>query len=143
MLEFVIILPIFLLLIVFIVDVSRLLMVNNAVSTATYRAAREAAIRGGADVLCVQERCFVGTFNQTLNEVPGGSVANITQGSLKASSGNRCSVSDRVVTVEVSYSLNLLTPGLATVLGVGSGGWEGVSVSAVARCEVDFPQGMP
>jgi Flp pilus assembly protein TadG len=148
MLEFVIILPLFLLLIVFIVDVARVLMVNNAVTTATYRAARDAAIRGGTDVYCGAERCYQRTFDQALSEVPGGSAATVDPAGPRVVSGARCTsgsvtLADSVVTLETTYSLSLLTPGLATLLGTGSGGWEGISVSAVARCEVDFTPGAP
>jgi hypothetical protein len=138
-LEFAMVLPLFLLLITFIVDVSRVMMISNAVNTSAYRAAREAAIRGGGDVVCPSSgtRCYIATFNTVLTETPGGSMATVTNGPTVLK-GARCSAVDPIVVIEARYSVRFLTPGLATVMGLAGGGFNNLGAKGVSRCEVTF-----
>lgn len=137
-LEFVIVLPLFLLLVTFIVDISRVLMASNAVDMATARAAREAAIVGGGSVNCGSTPCFRSVFDEVVSVTPGaGEVEKISN--VRATTGRRCSVADSVVTIEATYSIDFLTPGLASVMGLGSAdGFRGLTSVGVARCEVAY-----
>lgn len=136
-LEFVMILPMFILLITFMVDISRVLMISSGVNNAASKAARDAAIRGGTQVLCGTEPCFKATFNQAIADTPGTNGIKAKSLDLEATSGQQCSSIDAVVSVKATYDVDLLTPGLSTVLGL-TGGFKGLTSVGVARCEVEF-----
>jgi Flp pilus assembly protein TadG len=129
-LEFLIVMLFFLPMLLFLVDVSSFLMSSNAVNTAVYRSAREAAVRGGTDVgTCNSRPCFADAFYETLSDAPGGGSVTITSEPTPVS-GSRCSAGD-VVVIEVSFTKNFLTPGLGAL-------FDDVRVTGVSRCEVDF-----
>lgn len=147
MLEFIIILPMFLFLIVFMVDMGRVIMVATAVQEATYRSARASAIAGGADLLVTDSQGGLGSvsdaaFFQALEETPGGrSAENI---SLSTVSGGRCEQSEpnNFVTIQATYDVKFLTPGMGGLLRLAGGGTTELGTSyslqavSVSRCEV-------
>ena len=145
MLEFVIVLPMFLVLILFIVDMSRLLMVHSAMQEATYRAARAGAVYGGSrtpDGARVSQRAF----DKAVGETPGSSSAENVQ--FLPGSGQVCRASglDLYVEIGARYRVDLITPGLGGLLNVMSGPDQHNNILdadsftmdtfSVARCEV-------
>jgi Flp pilus assembly protein TadG len=150
-LEFAIVLPIFLFLVFFMVDAARLLMVNNAMQEATYRAARASAIVG---TTAVAQKAF----DDAVAEIPGASA--VTEGSARLTTNGVCPLvapltggglapvtAEQYVSVQSTYSVTVLTPGLGVLLSFVGG--DGIALTsdfpmrstAVSRCEVAGPQG--
>lgn len=137
LLEFVLLLPMVLFLMLFIFDMSRVLMVSGTAQDATYRAARAGAAYGGADPDGTQPSREA--FNLTLDELPGGS--GVVEPLFVIEAGTVCDLGDQYVEVRVDYGVDLMSPGLGRFLNIMNGeGWSDggfrMSSSAVARCEV-------
>lgn len=140
LLEFMLILPIFLFLFLLLLDGSRLLLVSGALSDATYRSARAAAVSGGASF---GDTANV-AFDQAISEIPGASTAQ--QPTLSVVRGSICSNADPYVEVKADFAVELLTPGLGAMASwitgepnsspLLAGGSIRMDKTAVARCEV-------
>jgi Flp pilus assembly protein TadG len=143
LLEFVLILPLFLFLTLFIIDASRMLFVKGAMSDVSYRTARAGAVVGGAGTATSGPSRTA--FDAAVVEVPGADSAERL--TLQITRGQTCTVADPYVAIDVSFRLRLLTPGLAQLLDFSTGSTTGssgalasgqfeMSSSAIARCEV-------
>lgn len=142
LLEFVLIFPMFLFLIAFILDMSRLMLISGAVQDATYRSARAGATVGGGE-LPDGRTISQDAFDEALDELPGGDAVQASD--VVVVRGDVCQLSDPYVEVHVGFTIELLTPGLGRLLDLSApGGDSGVDIpgsftmesSAVARCEV-------
>lgn len=141
LLEFVLTLPMFLFMMLFVIDIARVMMVSGAVQDATYRAARAGATYGAASTGDVTPSNDA--FEQALDELPGGSAADIT--SFTIMRGEVCTASEPYVEIQVAYSVEMVTPGLGALLNIAGGDGDGLFPSdsryqltstAIARCEV-------
>jgi Flp pilus assembly protein TadG len=134
LLEFVMLLPITLILFMVLVDGARVLLISGAVSDATYRSARAGAVVGGASYGDVAGEAFAAA----LDEIPGGSLA--VNPEMIVVSGERCSAFESYVEIKSTYTVDLFTPGLAAAFGFldreTDGGGLRLDSTAVARCEV-------
>jgi Flp pilus assembly protein TadG len=156
MLEFALILPIFMFMMVFVLDMGHLVLMSGAIQDATFSAARTGAQLGGGGVdgssggaiVCTNgAACQSGstwqTLNQTAQQIPGyGSLGELKR--MTVVKGARCAAtgSDTHVVVRSEYSTELLTPGLGGLLSLFSGksnnldgDWT-LTATAVARCEI-------
>ena len=133
LLEFVMLLPITLILFMIMVDGARVLLVSGAVSDAAYRSARAGAVVGGAGFGDVSEQAF----EQALSEIPGSGIAQNPEINIVA--GGICTNTDQYVEIQANYSIQLLTPGLAAAFNFfdnDSGSQLRLDSTAVARCEI-------
>jgi Flp pilus assembly protein TadG len=110
LLEFMFVLPLFLFLALFAVDMGRVMLAYGALSDSTYVAARSAAQAGSASQFGGDS---VRAFYSSLSAVPG-----IDQpGTAKLTINNgTCSVANKYITMTGSKAFNFVTPGLGTVL---------------------------
>lgn len=136
MLEFVILLPVFMFFLLFTLDVRSMVMQQAALQDATQQAARTGAQRGGggaADAGASRQ-----AFNRAVEAIPGMTAQNIVFYGIE---GAVCQDANPYVTVRARYRVNTMTPGLSALLrlatgnGVNADGWE-VKATSVARCEV-------
>lgn len=153
--EFALVLPAFMFLLMFVVDMSVITLVNSGMQEATYNAARFAAQRGGTSVgstaPCANNAiCATGPvynrFVETVRSTPLASSVQAGSLNLTVVSGAVCSatsgsVDDTFVTLRSAYSINLITPGLSAIMKLlNSNSTQELPGSftstAVARCEV-------
>lgn len=142
LIEFAFVLPIFLFLIIFSIDVGQLLLLKGAFQDATYAAARAGAQSG--------EPGRVGSgdsqqqFDRVKSQIPG---ISLDKASVTAVSPERCrnNVGADQVRVSTLYKADLATPGLTALLNLisGKGGDAtdptfNLEQTAVARCEITF-----
>lgn len=160
MLEFALILPIFMFMLLFTIDMGHLILMSSAMQDATYAAATTGAQVGGAGIdtsgsgmlVCNNgTTCRAGSTYRSLtssaSQIPGygklGSLDSSTP--MVIVHGATCvddGVNDHVV-IRTKYSTSLLTPGLGALLkmmsgssnGVSDNGWVLTSTAAV-RCQV-------
>lgn len=137
LLEFVLLLPMFMFLMLFIFDVSRVLMVSGVAQDAAYRAARAGAVYGGADP--DGSRPALAAFNQATRELPGG--GSLQNARVEIVRGSECiSTAGEYVEIRVHYDIDMVTPGLGRLLnginGLPADGAYHLSSTAIARCEV-------
>jgi hypothetical protein len=154
MIEFAFILPIFMFLLLFSIDMGQVILMSGAMQDATFSAARTGAQLGGAGfdastgaLVCpTTGRCSAGStyasFERTVDQIPFGSQNQVT--GMSVLTGARCTASgqDDHGALRVTYSVRLVTPGLNTMLSMMKGGadrpdapWQ-MSATAVARCEI-------
>lgn len=133
LLEFMMVLPMFLLLMVLTVDLGHLMFVYGATEDATYSAARAAAQAGGASTGQAQTR-----FNTSIASLPA---INASASSLNLIDGE-CRI-DPIIKVEGSVTIKTITPGLDALFTLVSGksattGLNGFTVKtqAIVLCEV-------
>lgn len=157
MMEFVLILPVLLFVTLFTVDMGNVILTNGAMQDAAYSAARSGAQVGGGglvpstgrypcalNVSCTQGVAY-DSFKESVQNVPGFSKKVFDGAKMQLQSGSRCtaaggSVPNNHVTVKVTYTQNMVTPGLTWLMSwtgsnVADGKWN-MSVTAVSRCEV-------
>lgn len=137
MLEFTLLMPIFMILILFTFDMGRLVMINTALHDAAQSAARAGAQIGGANL--ENSAISLKAFDDTA--AAPGSVLDATKViGRQVTTGNYCTASgpDRFVTFQATYKFTFLTPLLKDLVGIGSDFDNGfvISASAVSRCEV-------
>jgi Flp pilus assembly protein TadG len=138
MLEFAIVLPVMLFLLLFTLDVGRTLLVQSVVQDSAFAAARAAAQIGetsGAESV----------FSSSLALMPAAidtEVLRISSGTGRAGASaqsagqTECSIERPYVYVYAQVRVPLFTPGLGALIGAArQEGWT-LSASAVARCEV-------
>jgi Flp pilus assembly protein TadG len=135
LLEFAIVLPFFMLMLVLVVDMGRLVVVRTALHDAAYTSARAAAQVGGADLdgSRISRQIF-------FEQVAASPLLDTTNVSDFTAAPARCSVTNRMVTVRASYTFDFLTPGLYSLVSAGAGnttrgGWT-LDAVGVGRCEV-------
>ena len=138
-LEFAMLLPLFLLMTLFAVDMGRLIVVNGAVADAAFHAARVGAQIGGAcpnnPTTCDTDGVSRVAFNETVDAYPTIESSEVEY--FRVDTGGRCASSgpDRHVTIRTRYKIDPITPGLYTLAGLVGDGWS-VSNAAVVRCDV-------
>lgn len=134
-LEFALILPFFLLFLVFSLNMGVLIVQHGALQHATNAAARAGAQVGGAGVNSTSQR----TFETTLTDMPGITARDAT---LTIVSGRTCKTSgrDREVVVNASYRAPLVVPGMDGLIRMVGGDTAGstwtLNARSLARCEV-------
>lgn len=135
--EFAIVLPIFVFMMLFTIDMGTVILMSGAMNDSSFSAARAGAQKGGGELGGVSEA----TFNEALKQIPFSATLHETK-DFSVVTGKTCTRNDRIVTVKVTYGLNLITPGLDSMLRVMSNddtaGIDGFVLTAhgVARCEV-------
>lgn len=156
MIEFAFILPIFMFMLLFIIDMGTMILMQGAMQDATYSAARTGAQYGGAAVGTTCQNgasdCQTGytriALNDAAGQIPGyprlGHIVSmgITSGA-KCTSGtaNGTNNVNGFVSIKVTYTTRMVTPGLAgmlRMLGSNSGTgneWTSTAVG-VARCQI-------
>lgn len=154
MIEFAFILPIFMFLLLFTIDMGQVILMSGAMQDATFSAVRAGAQVGGASydartgVAACQATgpCTTGstyrTFKKATSQIPFAAT-NTVKG-MSILSGGKCATTgaNAFVSVRTDYSVKLITPGLNAMLGMidgattaGDPAWQ-LHATAVARCEV-------
>lgn len=138
MIEFALMLPMFLFFVLFSIDAGRLMLMRASLQDATQQAARAGAQVGGA----VQGNVSVLAFDEAIELAPG---MNPSRAVMVVLAGNRCTTSQKYVTVRSTYEAQLATPGLDNLLRMisrgstgPSGGWT-LRATSTARCEIVVP----
>lgn len=156
MLEFALVLPIFMFMLLFAIDMGHLVLMSGAMQDATFSAARTGAqvgggginARGTGSVVCANNQpCRSGStytsLTDTAAQIPGFGDLGHLKG-MKVNTGAVCleGANDHVQ-VTATYETRLLTPGLGVMLNMMSNGgsddrWDTwtLSSTAIARCEV-------
>ena len=111
LLEFMMIMPLFLFLVLFSVDMGRLMVVYGAVGDATYVAARAGAQYGTVTVN--GENVAQVAFDNALRNVPG---LNFTESDLQVLR-SQCTNASSYIVVQAQQTVPLITPGLGQLLG--------------------------
>ena len=155
MIEFAFVLPIFMFLLLFTIDMGQVILMSGAMQDATFSAARAGAQIGGASydartgtAVCASSgRCSAGstyrTFQRAVEQIPFASQNTVKGMSIRH--GGTCATrgANAYVEVRTSYAVRLATPGLNAMLDVvkgssasgGDGAWA-MSATGLARCEV-------
>lgn len=137
MVEFALILPLFLFLALFAFEAGRLMLVRAELQDATQQAARAGAQVGGGTVRVSGEIWSLRAFNSALDN----SAMNLNSASATfvVIGGSRCSVSDRFVTVTATIPPPpSIIPGLYAMINVANPNWS-ISATSTALCEVSPP----
>jgi Flp pilus assembly protein TadG len=137
MLEFVILLPILVFIMVLTIDIGHIIFLANALQDATYASARTGAQVGGACVAsCPASSAAQTTFDQAVLGIPGHPpLASVTW---KPKTGLICknTVADSEVTIQATYPITFVTPGMFALVHAVIGAVPALSATGVARCEV-------
>lgn len=139
LIEFVMVIPLFLFLAVLAVDAGRWTLLRSELQDATQQAARAGAQVGGGNALAGDgQRWSEYTFTQALDRLgfsPSGRTFAVMSGKTCSSVGQ-----DRYVTITTSYQIsNPLTPGLTSLLEGFNSGPITVRATSVALCEITPP----
>jgi Flp pilus assembly protein TadG len=137
LLEFVLTLPLTLVMTMFIIDAGRVFVVAGAANDAAWRAAKTASVKGVYDQAAVEA-----AFYSNMSSAPAGvrvTSANTTIEDVTAKTTGAptaCTSTNSVIKVGVTIKIPTLTPGLLTLLGSTSS-WDGwtVSVLGVGACK--------
>lgn len=138
MLEFALMLPFFLLFVLFSLNIGVLVTTQMSVQYATYVGARTGAQVGGANVGGAQTS--VRAINQLLDDMP---LTQSRDATITVVSGGTCqnNATHRNVTIRTRYNARFITPGLGALLRLSGGAdtntttWA-INTTALARCEV-------
>lgn len=140
LLEFAITLPIFLFMLLFSLDMGRMVFLSGVVHDAAFTSARAGAQVGAAGTNA--SGASRTAFYEAVDAIPGSKNEDAT---FQVVSSNECTSSgrdeDTFVEVRVSYKVRFITPGLNSMLGVmsdrdnGDGSWT-LPATGVARCEI-------
>lgn len=138
-LEFVLILPLFLLLMMLVVDLGRVMMGYTAVNTALNTSARAAAVAGGTSAMCGASPCYEGAFADAYDDTAAVQESEIRLATVGSTS---CTAAAPNVALKAEFKVDLLTPGLYSAIGIARAG-DGfqLSTTAVSRCEVAYSVG--
>lgn len=117
MLEFVLVLPMFLFLVFFTVDMGRMTVLSGILSDSAYVAARSGAQRGGANI--AGDRNVERTFERDQSNIPNLGADRPAQ--LRIINGS-CTTDSSYIEVEVSKEVEFITPGLGVLLNLPGGG---------------------
>lgn len=155
MLEFVLILPLLLLLIVFAVDMGRTVMVStglhDSVAISARTGARQGVVGNTRNVngsVCQDNYLAQGyvysSFCQSVTSIPGLD-GNVDTFSILSPSSSVCkrspgdvSNADLFVTVKAGAHIDYITPGLYEVIDLFMGDGSIIEAVAVAKCEVAY-----
>jgi hypothetical protein len=129
-LEFVLVLPFFLVLMLLVVDLGRAMMLHTEVNSALNATARIAAVQGGTEGL---DGGLEGTFSEQYNPTSGVEANNITVTAEGAS--KICSPVQPYVNLKAEFEMELITPFLNQLIE-GFSGEFAIGTTAIARCEV-------
>ena len=158
MVEFALILPSFVFMMLFTIDMGSLVLMKGAMSDATFTSARAGAQLGGANVGVGAGRAGISerTFYSAVEQIPmsanlrdvnaftvleGGTCVAAAAGGL-GSTGDAGAPHNSMVRVQATYTMRMITPGLSAMLNMigGNGNAEAngyqVTSTGVARCEV-------
>lgn len=126
MVEFALVLPVFLLLLFGLFDVGRLVYVNNAVSEAAREGARWGSVAGRSN----SSTGVAGIKTQTVAAMPGVTGAVITVSCRRDGAATSTCRSRDTLVVKVENTVRMTTPGIAQLLG-------NVQVSSTAQVAVN------
>ena len=137
MVEFALILPLFVFLSLFAVEAGRLMLVRAELQDATQQAARAGAQVGGGNVRVAGEvwsnRAFVSALDNSSMNLDSGTATFVVV------AGGRCSPSDRFVTVRGTIAPPpSILPGLYAMIGAANPNWS-LTATSTALCEVSPP----
>lgn len=154
MLEFTLVLPMFVFMMLFTVDMGTLMLASGAMNDAAFSSARAGAQAGGAGFVPGEDRslcpsngnCGGGaSFDSAVESydmIPLGDAVDFDSADFRVESGATCVAGtvDSYVTVKMPYTVELMTPGLEAITGIGTGadaaGKFTLVASGVARCEI-------
>jgi Flp pilus assembly protein TadG len=158
MLEFVMVFPMALVVVMFAFDVAKVYMAMNATQYAASTSVHKAASWGAAGIdgaTCADavtpvrgDAKVLDTFCEKLRSLPGGAMVDagitsidVTPNAYDSSTNvhGGCSDTSQTVRINVKLSLPSVIPGLGTLLGTVTGGdgqWH-VEVTEEARCEIN------
>jgi Flp pilus assembly protein TadG len=137
MLEFVILLPVLVFIMVFTIDIGHIIFLANALQDATYASARTGAQIGGACVAsCPANSAAQTTFDQVVSGIPGHPPLSTVTWTPKT--GLLCSATgaNSEVSIKTSLPITFVTPGMYTLIHSVLGRVPALSATGVARCEV-------
>jgi len=147
--EFAILLPIFIVILLFIIDAGQMVLVQAGLQDAAQQIARTGAQQGGLGPECqTGTSCTSGAiYNElvtAIDAIPGGNGANLDSSRpIVAVSGGGtygCTTASPYVTVQVNYNDQLVFPGIKAILTTIDPSWE-LHASATARCEISLTPG--
>ena len=158
MLEFVMVFPMALVVVMFAFDVAKVYMAMNATQYAASTSVHKAASWGAAGVdgaTCDDavspvrgDAKVLDTFCEKLLSLPGGGMVNdgitsidVTPSSYDSTTNvhGGCSDTSQTVRINVKVSIASIIPGLGTLLGTATGGdgkWH-IEITEEARCEIN------
>ncbi|MFM7088867.1 MAG: TadE/TadG family type IV pilus assembly protein [Candidatus Paceibacterota bacterium] len=148
LLEFTLLLPMAMLIIVFSIDMGRLILASTSLHASVSTAARAGARVGFAGDIPVPANCqgYSGSEAPAYSafcesaDIDGGAVVESVEILTPVGGGLRFCVAGsdgtQYVTVKAKARIDFITPGLATMLGVNTGESSTFSATGSARCEV-------
>lgn len=113
LIEFMMILPLFLFLTLFAVDMGRMILVAGAMNDAAYVSARAGAQRGAAGD--PQTGASRTAFERAVSAIPGASSTENTEFRIVQGS---CTNENSYIVIEVVQEVDFITPGLGSLLGM-------------------------
>lgn len=129
LLEFLLVLPLMLFVMLFTVDMGRLALAHSAVTEAAFSAARQGGQAGRTS-----DSTAAATAHEVLIHAP---VVDADQATTTVLPGRRvCSSSNVYVQVRVSTEVGMLTPGLGRLVGMVVADDWAVAATGTARCEI-------
>lgn len=140
LLEFAITLPLFLMMLLFSLDLGRIVFLSGVLHDATFTSARAGAQVGGAKTgVAGNTDVSRKAYEEAMRAIPG---TQQTSGTFNVRTGATCSRTpgntNNYVTVEATRTVSFITPGLNSMLGMfqdSKGGYQ-LRATGVARCEV-------
>jgi hypothetical protein len=137
MVEFALILPLFLFLSLFAIEAGRLMLIRAELQDATQQAARSGAQVGGGTVRVAGQIWSRRAFDSALTN----SAMNLdpATASYVVRAGSRCTPSDRFVTINATIPPPpSIIPGLYAIIDAANPNWN-ISATSTALCEVSPP----
>lgn len=113
LLEFMMILPLFMFMTLFAVDMGRMILVAGAMNDAAYVSARAGAQRGYAGD--PQNGPARNAFNRAVDAIPGTSSGADADFTIVRGT---CNTANSYIVVEVTQDVDFITPGLGLLLGI-------------------------
>ena len=139
--EFAILLPVFLVMLLLIVGMGELVLTQAGLQDALQQVARTGAQQGGLGSdcptggVCSSSSAAADELSTQVSAMPGGDPTKLSAISVSAGGGSDCSASSPYFTVSVDYSSGLSIPGITALIGLVAPTWT-LHASATARCEV-------
>jgi Flp pilus assembly protein TadG len=132
LLEFVMIMPLFMMLTMFSLDMGRIMVISGALNDATYVGARSAAQYGAVNIggVNVVERAF----RNAVDDIPGIDPTKATVVVTAPSSGV-CRGTDVYIDARATYNMRLVTPWVDNLLDLFGRTWT-IRTNATVLCEV-------
>ena len=137
LLEFVLTLPLTLVMTMFIIDAGRVFVVAGAANDAAWRAAKTASARGSYDQTAIENAFYSDMSSSPAGVRVSGDNTKIEDVTAKTTGvPTACTATNRTIKVRATIEVGTLTPGLLTLLGSTSS-WDGwtVTVLGVGACE--------